>query len=274
MSNAVRPHWLILGMAVGLAAVLVGMRPAADDAEEGLAARVNDVGISQPVVDDRISSGRSADTVLRQLIDEELLVQRGLALGLAEHNLEVRRALINGVSRIVLAEERTSTYSDEELQAHFNANPGIYIQPAALKVRRIVFDGRKISTDEAQLRAEKARAEMISQGTAFTSLADTYGDEDVYPPPDGLVAPSELAGYLGRTLMQAILDLEVGQISEPIVVGDNVYLIQLVELVSGPEPVFEELRDQVERAYRRTRSRESLEAYVTWLRRDADVTVY
>src|ERR1700680_3745040 len=81
--------------------------------------------------------------VLNEMIDEELLVQRGLEVDLAASDPDVRMAEVNGVQLQVDADVLAQQPSDEQLLAYYNARKDKYAAEGIMALRDLV-----IKTDE------------------------------------------------------------------------------------------------------------------------------
>ena len=89
--------------------------------------------------------------ILERVIDEELLLQQGLALELPRKDARLRAQLVQEVIRQALAESARSPVTEAELRAFHAAQSGFFRQPATYRVWR--FDCR----DAAAARAQQAR---------------------------------------------------------------------------------------------------------------------
>ncbi|HCK85075.1 MAG TPA: hypothetical protein DHW63_11340, partial [Hyphomonadaceae bacterium] len=128
--------YLIAGM-LGLLAALVGAIGAPRlEQTGGAAAIVNGAPIPREALarallalenDSRnpVTPEREAD-VLERLIEEELLVQRGIELGLAETDFAARRALAQSVLQLALAERSGAEPSQAQLRRFYRDNAGFF----------------------------------------------------------------------------------------------------------------------------------------------------
>src|SRR5262245_34662738 len=68
--------------------------------------------------------------VLDRLIEEELLVQRGIAVGLVDSDRSVRKAITQAMLASVAAESAGAQPSADELRAFYAENPALFAGPA------------------------------------------------------------------------------------------------------------------------------------------------
>jgi len=219
--------------------------------------------------------------VLDRMIDEELLVQRAVELGLVEVDRRVRADLTSNLIQSVVtsAEEREPSQAD--LETFYTEESAFFTRPGRLRVRQIYFRlGPNGGDDEDQdQNEEKVAPRAIAAVTAlrarrdFDEVRKRFGDREVSPIPDALLPALKLREYVGPSVTEAALGLEVGEISDPIRSGTGLHILQLVDLEPTRTPPFEEVEAQVRTEWRRRRGDRALREYLDGLRSDGDVVV-
>jgi parvulin-like peptidyl-prolyl isomerase len=277
---------LVVGMVAG--AILTGTgligtdsrrRPTFSDAA---AARVNDRVLTRDLVD-RVTRDVAAQrqvpvdeqlrrSVVEGLIDEELLVQRALALGLPSVDRRVRSGLARAaIERIVQGEDFPAP-SDAELQSFLDAHPESFSPAAKLRVRHMRFAIVGGDTDAALARATAA-GRRLSAGEDFAAVKAQAADPEIAPLPDALLPRGKLLDYLGPAVLQAAVVLPPGTTSEPIRSANAYNLVQVLEREAATRPDFARVRDQVLKEYQRQEGDKWLRATLERLRAEARVTV-
>ena len=291
MSSLNRPLLLLgLGAGLGLALATAGILGSAAESgglPDSAIARVNGVPVR---ADDygRLVSGLESDLrrpasteeqrrVLDRMIEEELLVQRGLELGLARYDRRVRSDLVSAVIAAVSSDAELEEPSEAELKEFYAEQSDFFTQPGRLRVRQIFFGvptrgrGTDGETGPAE-RAAEAR-ERLERGEDFESVRRSLGDREILEVPGALLPAAKLREYLGPTAVRRALDLEVGGVSEPIRSGTGLHVLQLLAREPDRTPPYAELAPQVRAEWRRRAGDRALRAYLDELRRRADVEV-
>jgi hypothetical protein len=221
------PRWLLLaGLAAGTALGAVGLRAAPAPALPPEAvARVDGQLIQRDawrravaaVAADRRAPLTAADErhVLERLIDEELLVQHGVALGLVERDARLRSTLVSQVMQAATQATRA--------------------EPDEATLRAFYAEHRDRFTPAARLRVRAWRVDAAGARAPFEPAV-----------PDVLLPPAKLQAYLGPALTRRAFALAPGQSDE----ADGVAL-ELVEAQAGAAPPFEQARDEVRREWLR-----------------------
>jgi len=209
--------------------------------------------------------------VLDRMIEEELLVQRAIDLGLARLDRTVRGNLTSAVIQSVVSAAEDRDPDDAELSRFYDEQKSFFALPPRLRVRQI-FLRLPPRGDEAALRAraDQARA-LLEGGERFEVVRAGFGDPEISPIPDMLLPPAKLREYVGPTAMEAALDLEVGETSAPVRSGVGIHILQVVEREPERIPELDEIRPQVAAEWRRRAGDEALRAYLDDLRASADV---
>lgn len=271
------PWLLLLGAALGLALASLGLLEDRSDPERlprGAAAVVGDRTIRW-VDYQRVLAGVAGDLrgpvdealrrrVLDRMIDEELLVQRALELGLAVIDRRVRGELTSGLIDSIVAEVDGEAPSAREIAKHYQANVDFFTRPGRLRARTIYFSGRRGDADprgSAQARALAARERLLA-GEDVAAVEASLGDPQVSPVPDALLPASKVRDYVGPSVLEALLALETGAWSAPIESGAGVYLATPVDREPPVVPPLGEVEELVRQDLQRRRGDEALRAYL------------
>jgi parvulin-like peptidyl-prolyl isomerase len=275
---------LVAGALVGASLAAAGLTtaPPGGGLSAGVVASVNGEPIRtedyarmlQAVATDKRDPLRSEDRqrVLERIIEEELLVQRGLALGLARHDRRVRSDLVATVIDSVVSDVNEREPSNDEIAAFYNANRDFFAGPGRLRVRQVFVRVTTPSDPAAQARAEDA-ARRLRAGSNFAAVDEELGDPPLSPLPDAALPPTKLRDYLGPTALRAALELGVGEISEPVRSGSGYHVLQVVERQPDAVPPLQDIRPQVVAELRRRAGERALRDYLDELRADATVVV-
>ncbi len=201
---------------------------------------------------------------LDRIIDEELLLQRALALGLGDSDPPSRKALVNAMLQFSIADASRRTPRDADLAAFYAERPKLIAPQPLLTVRGVSF-GLK---DEAKAVAFKA---VLDKGTAFDAAVRAQGAEGLLLP-GGPVIPSKIAEYAGASVRDAALSLQPGQSVGPIGIGSRLVFVHLVARTETPPPPLEAVRDVVLEEWQKREAEKAFAAYVDGLRRKARIS--
>ena len=270
-----------LGLALAAASLLAS--PDSDGLAEDVVARVNGTSIRRAdylravaaLAADRRNPLTESDRrhVLDRLIDEELLVQHALALGLAEHDRRVRADLVSAVMGSLLAAVDGFDPSDSELARFYEENVDYFSRPGRLRVRQIFLGmGRHRGEEEAR-RLSREAATLLAAGNPFDDVKRQLGDDEVAPLPDTLLPPTKLASYLGPSVLRAASDLEVGATSGPIRSAQGFHVLWLVDREPSSAPALAEIEEQVRSEMTRRHGDEEVRRSLESLRMTGDVVV-
>jgi hypothetical protein len=266
---------LAVGAALGLAAALWGAlgqpgfgRPARD-----AIASVNGVDVARAdyeralgaLAADKRSPLTTADArrALDRLVDEELLVSRGLELGLGTSDLAVRKALVDAMVQFAAAEAAGVKPDEEELRRFYSERPQLARAAPQVRVRVVSFplgDGGQVEAMRAALRA----------GQDFDTAARHAGAEPVIVP-DTLLPAAKLSDYAGPVVRDVAVSLATGEVAGPVDAGGVPTFVFVLDRREGEAPSFESVRDLVAEEWRRRQAESALEHYLQGLRRSAKI---
>ena len=253
-----------------------GLPPGAVARVNGALVRGDDYARSLDALErDRRAGREPADRrlVLDRLIDEELLVQRGLELGLARQDARVRRDLTAAVIDAVVTEHEDGTPPDAELEAFYRRERDFFARPGRLRVRQLWCRADTAADAPSAEARARAAAASLRAGEDFAGVRARLGDPEIAPLPDALLSPAKLLDHLGPTALRAALELEAGAVSDPVRSATGYHVLQVIEREAEWVPPREEVADEVVAEYRRRRGERALRAYLDGLRTRAEVEI-
>jgi len=168
------------------------------------------------------------ERVLERMIDEELLVQRALDLGLVHLDRKVRADLTSSVINAVVNDVAVEEPSERELRDFYSEHQSYFTRPGRMRVEQIFFraqrrgglkggglegggleDGGapKIGGEE---RAGRAHALLVA-GEDWDIVKAEWGDDEIAPLPYAMLPAAKIREYVGPTVLRSASLLEVGQ---------------------------------------------------------------
>jgi parvulin-like peptidyl-prolyl isomerase len=209
--------------------------------------------------------------VLDRLVDEELLVQHALELGLARQDRRVRGDLVAAVIESVTDDAGQREPDADELRAFFDANRDYFARPGRLHVEQVFV--RSSDDDASALGRARDVATQWRDGATATALQQTVGDGPVAKLPDAPLPAAKLREYLGPAAVDTAAALAVGEVAEPVRAAGGYQVLRLVAREPNHVPELAELESEVRAEWRRRAGDEALRAYLDELRRRAAIAV-
>jgi hypothetical protein len=213
--------------------------------------------------------------ILHEMIDQELLVQRSLALDLPELGVEVRDALADGVNAEVAAPVLARTPSDAELRAFYKAHIDDYATLGSMNVRDIVlhvggFENVDQSIGQAEADAEEAIYQLRS-GAPLDYVMQHFGFVDTGRMKGEDETDFFAKMHLGADLFKAAAGLRDGEVSEPVVQPDGVHVLVMAHRVPPRHSDFDAVRDKVYEAHKKEQINAAEQENLKFLRGSADI---
>ncbi len=274
---------LALGAVAGLIMAASGLverrSPATSELPANAIARVGGQIITQErysqVLNDLAADKRAplsaADRqfVIDRLIDEELLIQRGMELGLAESSPRIRKALASAVISQLTAEAEANLPDEEALRDLYDSDPDFFTSTARYRLHWL----RIPAADEAaKLKAEEAYRQL-SSGAVLAEVMQMTGLEHESILPDTLLPLSKIIDYLGPALAARVSMLKPGEYTKPMAGNGEIHILKLLDFQAEVIPAFEQALPVLEAEYLRRAGDEALRQYLQWLRQRSEVIV-
>jgi len=276
--------WLAAGAATGVAFAawgLLGTDARGAALPKGAVASVNGTLLYAEDYQ-RLVEGVESDTrepaspelrrrVLDRMIDEELLVQRGVELGLIESDRRIRADITQAMIQSIVVETEDQKPEPDELRKFYEEEAGFFTQPGRVRAEQVFFRVRAQGDEAAVMEKASQAQQRLQAGEPLAQVRASLGDEEVSPIPDTLLPPAKLREYIGPTALRAVMELAPGAISAPVRSGMGVHVFQLVEREEPRVPPFEEVADQVQAEWVRRAGDRALRGYLDELRSSGQV---
>jgi hypothetical protein len=210
--------------------------------------------------------------LLGRMIDEELLLQRGIALGLDRYEPTARSSIVSALIASVTADAEQEEPDEAALRKFYAENAGRFGSGPRLRVD-VAFVAASVRPEAlARERAEQL-AGRLRAGEDFAAVRGELGDSTVAALPEGALDLDTLRDYLGPTAARAASELAVGEVSAPVRGSAGYYVLVLRERLAEQTAPFESLREQVRAEYLRSRGETALSDYLAGLRDSAEIRV-
>jgi hypothetical protein len=215
--------------------------------------------------------------VLHDMIDEELMVQRSLALDLPENDVDVRQALVNGVEAQINAPVLAERITDDTLRAYYNAHRADYAADGTMRIRNIVLHvGGYENADQSVIQATEDATEAAYQlrsGASTDTVMTHYGFVDAPKADSGDQFDFAAKLHLGDTLFHLAQTMNSGDISDPVEQPDGVHILIMNARRPPRLASFDHVRASVYTAYRKAQQTRNESANLLFLRRNADIVL-
>ena len=214
--------------------------------------------------------------VLRRMIDEELMVQRSLALDLPEQDTDVRTALSDGVIALVTAPVLADHPTDDQLRAFYAAHRANYATQGSMSVTDLVlhiggFENADQSLDQAMADAAQAVYELRSgAGIDFAKQHFSFADTGKV---NGEEPDFAARLHLGPRLYAAADKLSDGEVSEPVQDADGVHVLVMQHRQPPVFTDYDGVRNNVYTDYVAAQKAQAKQDNVKFLRRGAQILV-
>ena len=234
--------------------VLVNQQPVTESALKFARQRSGRFMIDIPVQD-------RDKQLLQRLIDDELILQRAEELGILQADPGIRKLLARSAIDTVVRESQAVLIKEPELIAFYNDHQAVFQQPQRITLQAAQFDDVEMANISRN---------AVLLGDSLKKTVSLVGGK-ILPIPVSPLPKHMLIRYLGISLTDLALGLSATQISQPIVQGDNIYLLQVIENQPATLMPFEQVRETVMTELISRQRRDSLTTTLEELKQTASI---
>jgi hypothetical protein len=212
------------------------------------------------------TSAEDRRRVLDEMIDEELLVQRGLEVDLAASDPDARGALVAGVNLQVDAEVLATPPDEAALRDYFSRHQDRYAIDGAMDLRDFI-----LPADAGP--AAAAAVAAIRQGMSLDAAAAAFGLTESGKIGHGDNYDFGVKAKLGDRLYAAAADLADGRIADPVADAGAIHLLYMIKRQPIIPLDFASARDRVWQDFQRDARARVERANLDFLKSRADIQV-
>ncbi len=213
--------------------------------------------------------------VLQTIVEEKLLYAEAIRKGV-DKDPKVQKVMVNTLVREdVFNQIKNSDFSDEVLQAYYDAHKDEFIVPEKVQIKRILIKTAPDKTeDQAKKQAEDIRGQVEKNPDSFKDLASKFS-EDPYKHRGGDVGFVSKDGKPG--LDQAVVDkaftVEVGKVSDVFKTDDGYNVLLVAAKREQLERTFQQMKGTVLRKAKNAKQEDAYKAYVDALKTNAKIDI-
>ena len=222
------------------------------------------------------------ELILERMIEEELLVQRGLELNLHTKDIQVRKELIQQVINFIVKIENAEL-TDDQLENYFLENIKRYESNKKIKINTIFIksldpESQFLGTEYDYKTLENKFNQIYAdiENKSFSEAKNIHNQKTFFEVPTNLINIKDCKQYLGPTICKTLSSFEKDHISNPLFYQDGFYIIKLEDNIRPKidASFFEDMKDKVLFDYNNERDDNRLKDYIQYLKDNAKIKRY
>ena len=210
--------------------------------------------------------------VLNEMINEELLVQRGLEVDLAATDPDVRSAMVAGVDLQVDADVIAQQPTQAELTDYYNRHIDKYSTDGVMRVVDLAMPIGTGKVEDAVAKAQQASKE-IGAGGPLEAIKAKYGLKDSGRIDAGDNFDFAVKAKLGPDIYTAVKDLKPGQASAPVKQPDGLHVVLMTKRIASVKLDFAKAQDEVWQDFKKDARDANERANLKYLKSRAEIVL-
>ncbi len=267
-----KEYFLLLGAVIGIALAAYGSISSGDEQlPEGAVAVVNGAFISEKEYLAAIAQAAKSqnlpasqldkNSILDQLIIDELMLTRAVELGLVESDAAVRATIISALSEFIISKNEDVVPSESELHNFYLENLSRYTPPQKYETRTVFIP------------KEQAESVLNAPVENVDALIAAGGKIEESKSPRKAMPLGMLRRFLGRAASQELPHMNKGQIAGPYEEKDGYLYVELIDKPEQKAQAFSDVKALISIDYTRFKGDQSIALYADKLKQEAVITV-
>ena len=207
------------------------------------------------------------EIVLEKMIEEELLLQKGIELELHKFDIQIRKAIIQQVINSVLLQNEEEV-TEKELREYYENNKNKYQLRKLIHLDLIFLNSQREEDINLLL-------ETIST-IGFTESKKQFHQELFFSIPDRLISTKDCNQLLGGNICKDIFELNLNDISDPMKYEKGFLIIQIrntnKDIVDND--LFYRLYDKILFDFKNSKDDKYFKDYIQYLKENAYIKRY
>ena len=207
------------------------------------------------------------EIVLEKMIEEELLLQKGIELELHKFDIQIRKAIIQQVINSILLQNEEEV-TEKELREYYENNKNKYQLSKLIHLDIIFLNSQR--EEDINLLLEEINT------IGFVESKEQFHQELFFSIPDRLISIKDCIQLLGTNICKDIFELNLNDISNPIKYENGSLVIQIRntnrDIVDND--LFNRLYDKILFDFKNSEDDKYFKDYIQYLKENANIKRY
>tara|TARA_Y100000816_G_scaffold292488_1_gene288033 strand:- start:418 stop:1248 length:831 start_codon:yes stop_codon:yes gene_type:complete len=201
-----------------------------------------------------ISSNKKA-LIRERLIDEELLLQKAIELGLIRKDSILKNNIVQVMLDYIVSSNQEPDPTNQELNEFFEKNLGLFSGTTSFKLKVFSFVR---DTTKAEIAYQSLKKGSLKQAESSS--------EELIILPQTFLSLQKIRDYLGPSILPTIKNLKKGEFTEIIEINNMSVIILCLDTLIESVPKFQNIKNQVKGRYIKERDDRLVREYLKELR--------
>ena len=222
------------------------------------------------------------ELLLERMIEEELLVQRGIELDLHKKDIGVRKEMIKQVIDFIIQVEKNQV-NEEDIRNFYNENIGKYTPTEKIQFQSIYINSLNkesvllgTESDLKTLQPKLLKLYDELKTTDFLEIKSKFDENNFFEVPNKLINIKDCNLLFGKSICNQIASLNLDEVSQPIFFDNGYFIFKLVDQIKQEidEKYYNEIKEKIIFDYNNGLDDEKLKNYLKYLKDNADIIRY
>ena len=222
------------------------------------------------------------ELLLERMIEEELLVQRGIELDLHKKDIGVRKEMIKQVIDFIIQVEKNQV-NEEDIRDFYNENIGKYTPTEKIQFQSIYINSLNkesvllgTESDLKTLQPKLLKLYDELKTTDFLEIKSKFDENNFFEVPKKLINIKDCNLLFGKSICNQIASLNLDEVSQPIFFDNGYFIFKLVDQIKQEidEKYYNEIKEKIIFDYNNGLDDEKLKNYLKYLKDNADIIRY
>ena len=222
------------------------------------------------------------ELLLERMIEEELLVQRGIELDLHKKDIGVRKEMIKQVIDFIIQVEKNQV-NEEDLRDFYNENIGKYTPTEKIQFQFIYINSLNkesvllgTESDLKTLQPKLLKLYDELKTTDFLEIKSKFDENNFFEVPNKLINIKDCNLLFGKSICNQIASLNLDEVSQPIFFDNGYFIFKLVDRIKQEidEEYYNEIKEKIIFDYNNGLDDEKLKNYLKYLKDNSVIIRY
>ena len=222
------------------------------------------------------------ELLLERMIEEELLVQRGIELDLHKKDIGVRKEMIKQVIDFIIQVEKNQV-NEEDIRDFYNENIGKYTPTEKIQFQSIYINSLNkesvllgTESDLKTLQPKLLKLYDELKTTDFLEIKSKFDENNFFEVPKKLINIKDCNLLFGKSICNQIASLNLDEVSQPIFFDNGYFIFKLVDQIKQEidEKYYNEIKEKIIFDYNNGLDDEKLKNYLKYLKDNSDIIRY